>query len=129
MTQEVYTFDWLEELRINLVEGLERLVPEDRIFKFSIPDELTDEELSPVIKINLISLNPNNWAGDKVIGYHVSFLIDTWHNDYVECLVIAQHIEYILRDMNSRQSSPIIDEDEDTKMYRNSRTYEANILI
>lgn len=126
---EVYTEDWLEILRTNLAENLTELVSEDRIYKFSVPDELSDEELSPCIRINLADFNPNNWAGNEVIGYHVEFLIDIWHENHTQVFIIGQHVQQILREMSFRQSSPTFDEDEDTKMYRDSRMYDGNILI
>ena len=127
--EEVYIEDWLEILRTNLVENLTDLVPEESIFKFSIPNEMTDSELSPSIKINLADFRPNNWAGDEVIGYHIEFLIDVWHKDYFEVFKIGQTIQQILREMKFRQSSPVFEEDEDTDLYRDSRTYSGNILI
>lgn len=129
MTNELYLEDWLEILRANLVEKLEGLVSEERIYKFSIPEEMTDEELSPCVRLNMADMRPNNWAGDKVIGYHYEFLIDVWHKEYYQAFVIGQHIQQALREMNFRQTSPVFDEDEDTDLYRDSRTYAGNILI
>jgi|SRR5699024_6760041 len=129
MTTELYLDDMLEIVRENLAERLKDLVDEDNIFKFSVPDEMTDEELSPCVRLNIADFQPNNWAGDKVIGYHWEFLIDVWHEDYYQCYVIAQHIQQVLREMNFRQSSPSFNEDEDTDLYRDSRVYAGNILI
>lgn len=129
MTTELYLEDMLETLRLNLVEELTDLVSEDRIYKFSVPDELPDEELSPCIRLNIADMRPNNWAGDTVIGYYYEFLIDIWHKDYHQASVIGQHIQQALREMNFRQTSPVFDEDEDTDLYRDSRTYAGNILI
>lgn len=129
MTTELYLEDWLEIVRENLVVQLEGLVEEDKVFKFSVPDEMTDDELSPCVRINLADMRPNNWAGDEVIGYYYEFLIDVWHKDYHQAFVIGQHIQQALREMNFRQTSPVFDEDEDTNLYRDSRTYAGNILI
>lgn len=129
MTTELYLDDMLEIVRENLAERLKDLVDENNIFKFSVPDEMTDEELSPCVRLNIADFQPNNWAGDKVIGYHWEFLIDVWHEDYYQCYVIAQHIQQVLREMNFRQSSPSFNEDEDTDLYRDSRVYAGNILI
>lgn len=129
MTTELYLDDMLEIVRENLAERLKDLVDENNIFKFSVPDEMTDEELSPCVRLNIADFQPNNWAGDKVIGYHWEFLIDVWHKDYYQCYVIAQHIQQVLREMNFRQSSPSFNEDEDTDLYRDSRVYAGNILI
>lgn len=129
MTQELYLEDMLEILRVNLVANLVDLVEEDRIYKFSVPDELTDEELSPCIRLNIADMRPNNWAGNEVIGYYYEFLIDIWHEDYYQTFVIAQHVQQVLREMNFRQTSPVFEEDEDTDLYRDSRTYAGNILI
>lgn len=129
MTTELYLEDMLETLRLNLVEKLTDLVPEDRIYKFSIPNELPDEELSPCIRLNIADMRPNNWAGDTVIGYYYEFLIDIWHKDYYQAFVIGQHTQQALREMNFRQTSPVFDEDEDTDLFRDSRTYAGDILI
>lgn len=129
MTTELYLDDMLEIVRENLAERLKDLVDENNIFKFSVPEEMTDEELSPCVRLNIADFQPNNWAGDKVIGYHWEFLIDVWHEDYYQCYVIAQHIQQALREMNFRQSSPSFNEDEDTDLYRDSRVYAGNILI
>lgn len=129
MTTELYLDDMLEIVRENLAERLKDLVDENNIFKFSVPTEMTDEELSPCVRLNIADFQPNNWAGDKVIGYHWEFLIDVWHEDYYQCYVIAQHIQQVLREMNFRQSSPSFNEDEDTDLYRDSRVYAGNILI
>ena len=129
MTTELYLEDWLEIVRENLVVQLEGLVDENRIYKFSVPDELTDEELSPCIRLNIADMRPNNWDNSGVIGYYYEFLIDVWHQDYYQCFVIGQHIQQQLREMNFRQTSPVFDEDEDTDLYRDSRTYAGNILI
>ncbi|MCD2137170.1 hypothetical protein [Salinicoccus halitifaciens] len=129
MTQEIYLEDMLEVLRANLAEKLTELVDEDRIYKFSVPDELSDAELSPCIRLNLADMRPNRWAGDKVVGYYYEFLIDIWHEDYHQAFVIGQHVQQVLREMNFRQTSPVFEEDEDTDLYRDSRTYAGNILI
>lgn len=129
MIEEVYIEDWLEILRSNLVEHLAGKVDENRIYKFEVPSELTDSELSPCIRINMSDFTPNNWAGDKVIGYHVGFLIDIWHEDYFEVFKLGQYVQQILRNMKFGQSSPLFEEDEDTELYRDSRTYSGNILI
>lgn len=129
MTQELYLEDMLEILRVNLVANLTDLVEEDRIYKFSVPEELSDEELSPCIRLNIADMRPNNWAGNEVIGYYYEFLIDIWHEDYYQTFVIGQHVQQVLREMNFRQTSPVFEEDEDTDLYRDSRTYAGNILI
>lgn len=129
MNTDLYLEDMLEILRSNLAHNLSELVSEDSIYKFTVPEELSDGELSPCIRLNMADMRPNNWAGNEVIGYHYEFLIDVWHEDYYQAFVIGQHVQQVLREMNFRQTSPVFDEDEDTDLYRDSRTYAGNILI
>jgi hypothetical protein len=131
MEEELYLEDMLEVLRVNLVERLSRLFafPQDKIYKFTVPDELSDSELSPCIRLNIADMRPIEWAGDEVIAYRYEFLIDIWHEDYYEAFKIGQHVQQVLREMNFRQSSPVFDKDEDTDLFRDSRTYAGNIMI
>jgi len=127
MSEQMYLRDIGTEVYQLIVndEQLKELLPADHVFQYHIPEEF--QEKSPIVRITMINMLPNNYADNEQLAWDYTIQIDVWNEG--SPFIIAQHINRIMKGLNFRQSTPIFEFDIDTAMLRDGRRYEGKIMI
>lgn len=127
MSEQMYLRDIGTEIHQLIVndEQLKGLLPEDHVKQWHVPEEF--QKKSPIVRISMINMLPNNYADNKQLAWDYTVQIDVWDED--SPYFIAQHINRIMKGFNFKQSTPIFEFDIDTAMLRDGRRYEGKVMI
>lgn len=126
----LYEIDLTQIIYNKLVENLKMLrIEQSSIFQHYIPEEYLPKESSSgnptLIRISFLNQTPYQYADNIQLSWDCSVQVDVW--DEHEASNIANKINFLLKQINFKQNSPIIEYDPDTFMLRDGRQYSGII--
>lgn len=121
---DIDSLDMVYQMLINN-DDIINLVGSESVFKHHVPEE--NRESPPIIRINLISEFPTEYADNQQLGWDCILQIDVW--DRSNARKIALLIHKLMKTINFQQSTPTYEFDEDTYLLRDERRYRGTILM
>lgn len=123
---DLYEIDSLDIVYQMLVndDDILNLVGSESVFKHHVPEE--NREKPPIIRMNLISEIPAEYADNEQLGWDCIVQIDVWDSN--DARKIALLIHKLMKTINFQQSTPTYEFDEDTYLLRDGRRYRGTIL-
>ncbi|WP_040981086.1 DUF3168 domain-containing protein [Oceanobacillus jeddahense] len=121
---EIDSLDIVYQMLINNDEII-NLVGSESIFKHHVPEE--NRENPPIIRINLISDIPTEYADNEQLGWDCIVQVDVWNSG--DARKIAMVIHKLMKTINFQQITPTYEFDEETYLLRDGRRYRGTILI
>lgn len=110
-------------------EGITNLVNPDMIFTLEVPEEYQKIDIAPIVRINEISDNPEDYASNQPFTVVFSVQVDVWAADLGALDQAKQLLDAMLLKNGWAHYSGALDKDPDIDLYRLARRYRTTQKI
>lgn len=126
----IYEIDLTQIVYDKLISNISMLrIDSSSIFQHYIPESFIlqkgDGPNPALIRISFLNQTPHQYADNIQLSWSCAVQVDIW--DEYEASNIANKVNYLMKQLNFKQDSPIIEYDPDTYMLRDGRQYSGII--